>query len=207
MYSASLTLRFMSWRSQSMTSTSSKSRAFCSKVTCSAAADSQILHFWRRTRRMLGVHAGCASSFSNVWLFTGATVEVEIMAGMRRFSVDRHAEVGPLSFENRQLPVFFNLDSELNCGILLVVVVQSCLQCVTLHHSAECHRRSGATVVDYRSWWRWHLRVPVNRRKRLNASKKFFRPTHHRNSSRRSRSPPLSSFWLSAWRTQRSSSA
>ena len=65
--------------------------------------------------------------------------EVEITAGMRRFPVDRHAEVGALSFsfciEKQQLPVFFNFYGELNCGILLVEVVQSCLQYVTLHNS------------------------------------------------------------------------
>ena len=39
MWSASLTLRFKPWRSQSITSTLSKSRACCSKIACSAAAD------------------------------------------------------------------------------------------------------------------------------------------------------------------------
>ena len=66
--------------------------------------------------------------------------EVEKTARMRRFPVDRHAEVGALSLnfriEKRQLPVFSNLHSELNCWILLVEVVQSCLQCVT-HHDSE----------------------------------------------------------------------
>ena len=70
---------------------------------------------------------------------TGCEIQVEITARMRRFPVDHHAEVGALSFnfriEKRQLPVFFNLHSELNCGILLVEVVQSCLQCVTFHDS------------------------------------------------------------------------
>ena len=62
--------------------------------------------------------------------------EVEITARMRRFPVDRHAEVDALSFnfriKKRQLPDFFNVLSELNCGILLVELAQSCLQCVTL---------------------------------------------------------------------------
>ena len=39
MWSASLTLRFKPWRSQSITSALSKSRACCSKIACSAAAD------------------------------------------------------------------------------------------------------------------------------------------------------------------------
>ena len=60
--------------------------------------------------------------------------EVEITGRMRRFPVDRHAEVSALSFnfriEKRQLTVFFNVHSELNCGILLVDLVQSCLQCI-----------------------------------------------------------------------------
>ena len=67
--------------------------------------------------------------------------EVEITTRMRRFPADRHAEVSAFSFKFRiekgQLPVFFNLHSELNRGILLVEVVQSCLQCVTLHDEAK----------------------------------------------------------------------
>ena len=70
---------------------------------------------------------------------------------MRRFPVDRHAEGGALSFnfriEKRQLTVFFNLHSELNCAILQVEVVQSCFQCVTPHDS-----ESDTDEAKPRSW-------------------------------------------------------